>query len=91
MTVKKLDKTHNAKMVYIGEIDSKSVFETKQYFLGDNRGSWFVVAGKDVYLARYIDKQDAEEHVNALNDGYDPTEEELQEALGYSNELEGKE
>lgn len=54
------------KVLHISEINTKEMFETKQYMLGDNTGEWFVV-DDDVYLGRYVSKEDAEEHVQNLS------------------------
>lgn len=53
-------------VINISEIDTAKVFQIREFLLGNNAGNWFVV-DDNVYLGRYVDKTDAQEHANSLN------------------------
>lgn len=75
------------KVVHISEINTAELFPSREFLLGDGKGDWFVVADDELYLGRYVEKDDAESHASSLV-GDAPTDEQVEAALKFAQEIE---
>jgi len=56
------------RVVNIDEVNTPDLFIAKSVLLGQDRGRWFVVDENGTPFGRYINKEDADSHAEALND-----------------------
>ncbi len=61
------------KVVTIKDVDTKDLFENRQWILGDvTKGKWFVIGDDTGVLGRYADRETADFHAECLNAPDDP-------------------
>lgn len=76
----------SAKIIPLSEVNTKDLFDMKQFMLGDKTGNWFVV-DDGLYLGRYEDLYRAQEHVDALADSKKSSPEALKRALEFADNI----